>query len=121
MRSLNEITKQLKEVGDFIASNYGMEGVELTERIRSLNGYHALMPELIADAEYHLSEKIAETTDKIDFTDKSNNATRINLIINKNTLTEKRLVRLAERVNATLTHQLDAIRSQLSYLKSLND
>jgi len=121
MRTLNEITRQLKTVSDFIASNYGMEGLELTERIRGLNGYHAFMPELMADAEYHLSEKIAEITGGIDFTDKSNNATRVNLIISSNTLTEKRLVRLAERTNATLTHQLDAIRSQLSYLKSLND
>lgn len=45
------------------------------------------------------------------------NATRLREILGKECAEENRLYKLAERLNSTLVHQIDAIRSILSYEK----
>ncbi len=42
-------------------------------------------------------------------------------LINGRTVNEAKILKFTERLNRTITHQIDGVRSQLSYLKSLAD
>jgi len=48
-------------------------------------------------------------------------ATLLKIKIENRCKNEIKALRFAERLEATASHQLDGLRSQLSYLKSLND
>jgi hypothetical protein len=48
---------------------------------------------------------------------KSETATMLRYIIDEKTALEARFYRHVERINAAIVHQIDAIRTQLSYVK----
>ena len=69
--------------------------------------------ELIADAQYILDCKRGQVADK------NNNlsATLLREVIARDCAEENRLYKLADRLNATLTHQIDALRTMISFEK----
>jgi hypothetical protein len=71
--------------------------------------------ELLADAQLILDTKRGEVAETFIGTEQSWNV--VKMLIESRTKDEKRLVLLADKLNSTLTHQIDAIRSLLSFEK----
>lgn len=71
--------------------------------------------EIEAESQEYLDKKRGEEAEKAN--ERGFNATTARDIINAQCSLEKRLYTLAERLNSTLVHQIDSIRSILSYEK----
>lgn len=69
--------------------------------------------ELVAEAQYVLDEARGRVAEKY----LKSSATVLREMINRDTASENRLRILADRLNATLTHQMDEVRSILSFEK----
>jgi len=117
-----EILAEIDSISHFL-KNAPMpkEGGVLAERLTNLCAFHARCPEIVADAEYILNSAKAEASNSPEIDYKVWNATRVKNFIESKVLTEQKIFRYADRLNATIVHSIDAVRSQLSYLKSLND
>ncbi len=116
-----EIQKELEEIIGFISCFYNKDnGNEVSERITNLNVYLARTSVLLSEAQFLFDERFAKETEKL-IGNELLTASTINNLAKSRCATEKKLLTLVDRINSTITHQLDSIRSQLSYLKSFNN
>jgi len=121
MDLLINIFKEITDISDFLKSDYGMEGVNLTERIKFINGYHARLPEIVATAESILLNAKARASEEVMEDNPKINATLLKIKIEDKCHREIKALRYAERLEAACVHQMDGLRSQLSYLKYQSD
>ena len=122
--SLDLLAKKLaeiKQISAFLQTPYGMHGEELSERISHLNGCHAQLPEIIATLDYIAYEAKAKASEELIGLYPDMGATMMKIKIEARCKKELTAQKFAERLDAAAVHQMDALRSQLSYLKSLND
>lgn len=110
---------EIQSISEFLKSEYGMMGEELSDRIRRLNGYHARLPEIIATLDYIAYEAKARASEEL--ADKEYPASILKIKIEGLCKNEIKAQKFAERLDSACVHQLDGLRSQLSYLKSLSD
>jgi hypothetical protein len=108
IEEIGELYQSIKEPLD--RSNTGLMN-ELDYRCQWL----ARSVELLADAQLILDTKRGKVAEEFIGTTEGWNV--VKMIIESRTKDEKRLVLLAEKLNSTLTHQIDAIRSLLSFEK----
>jgi methyl coenzyme M reductase subunit C-like uncharacterized protein (methanogenesis marker protein 7) len=89
--------------------------IEIEDRLSLL----ARSAVLLSHAEYFLNRKRGEVSEKIAKKPKTAQPTPTMLkeILNNGTIDEQRVYTQAERLNATITHQLDGLRTDLSYKK----
>jgi len=117
--SLDEIISEIKEISEFTATWYNKDqGHEMSERLTNLNVYLSRSAVLQSEAQALVDIALANETEKI--ADKGYTPTIITNIAKGKVATELKLWKLCERINRTITHQIDSIRTQLSYLKSHN-
>lgn len=117
----DHIEQRLAIMQSYLESHYdGDEGHVLINRLTEVSAMMAESGKLLADAEYHrngkmVSEIITALREKFpEYT----SATVQNKFINSVASYEQWLVTYADRVNRTATHQVDAMRTQLSFIKS---
>ena len=126
MMELDKLTTELNEIYKYCTTNYNQdEGGILTERITTLNIYLARSSALLSHAQYHYDKAQGEEAEKL-INDQESTGTKISptvfkQLINGRTVNEAKILKFTERLNRTITHQIDGVRSQLSYLKSLGD
>jgi hypothetical protein len=119
--TFEEIKNEIEEVVGFISCYYNKDnGAEISERITRLNVYLARTSVLLSEAQFLFDERFAKETESL-IGNELLTASTINNLAKSRCATEGMLLKLVERINRTITHQLDSIRSQLSYLKSFND
>lgn len=94
------------------------DGQVLAERITRLNRLLARSAELMADAQFHYDCALGVQSELLD---EKLAPSKFTQILKSKVAVENRLLKLTERLNRTITHQLDSIRSQLSFLKSFNE
>ncbi len=115
--TLKEEAKQIQEFLEITCSN---EPEEIKSRMADLNVYMARSGEMLAQAKriYNkkVSSEIADTIVKI-AKEQFLSATAQNALVKSIAEDEQFLVDWIERINKTCTHQLDALRSLLSYEK----
>lgn len=121
MELLINLLKEITDISEFLKSEYGIHGNELSRRISEVNAYHARLPEIVATAEYILLAAKAQASEDILNASPEITATLLKIKIENRCKNEIKALRFAERLESTASHQLDGLRSQLSYLKSLND
>lgn len=122
MIPIEQIAIHLEEILMYLQQSYSeRDGFEMTERITKLNAYLAMSAELMSDAKYWLDKKKGEESERLVMDDRYNKlqATQLKNLLDGKVSTENRIYIQCERVNRTITHQIDALRSQLSFLKSL--
>ncbi|ALR29731.1 hypothetical protein ATE47_03985 [Chryseobacterium sp. IHB B 17019] len=109
---------ELKAIQDFIELNISEEEITAVEiRGNELNAYMARSGKLLADAKYHRDEKLKDSVfDNLKEILKLS-ATTANKYIDSLCKEENYLVNWADRINRTVTHQLDWCRSVLSKQK----
>lgn len=117
---LEEINSELTDITEFCACYYNKDnGVELSERLTSLNVYLARSAVLLGEAQEVYGNSLAEKSNELLSLDLAPSV--FNNVLKGRLAVEQKLLTLCERMNRTITHQIDGIRSQLSYLKSFND
>ena len=116
MRTTKEkLVEELQFLCDTLQGSTPKEPELILEDLRFSTGYLARTAELVADAEYYLNVRRGEVAHE----NSELTATILREVSAKDCATEQRIYRLAERINATLTHRIDSLRSQLSYEKML--
>lgn len=112
-----EIADELQVIDAFLNITTSEEIEEITARGNDLAAHIARSGKLLADAKYHLNEKmkddvfiVLEKTAK----QAGATATAINAIIKSLCKEEQYLVDFAERTNRSATHQLDWIRTLIA-------
>ena len=116
---LAKMLEEITEVSKFLQSEYDMEGIALTDRIRKLNGFHARLPEIVATLDY--ITYAAKATASEELADMKYPASIMKIKIEGRCKNELKAQKFAERLDSACVHQMDGLRSQLSYLKSLSD
>ena len=116
---LTKMLEEIKEISEFIKSPYGNHPPELSERISLINAHHARLPEVIATLDYMVYEAKARASEEL--IDKDYPVAIMKIKIEGLCKNEIKAQKFAERLDSACVHQLDGLRSQLSYLKSLND
>ena len=114
-----KILNEAEDIAAYISQQYNQdEGVVLMDRITTVNGYLGRLPKLLADAKYLLNYAKAKAGDEF----KGDlSPTKIKMIIESKTINEQKIYDFIERLNSNLVHYHDGLRTQLSFLKSLNE
>jgi hypothetical protein len=122
IHSLEHIVARCEAIQLILEAHYDNDqGNILNDRITLINALMAESGKLVGDSNFHYKTKlksdIMETLKSFipDYT----SASVQNNLVKSLCATEESIFINAQRINASCTHQLDAMRSQLSYLKSL--
>lgn len=114
-----DIAKEITEISEFTSTWYNKDqGHEMSERLTNLNVYLSRTAVLQPEAQALLDIAMANETEKLIGRDLTPSV--ITNLAKGRCATEMKLWKLCERINRTITHQIDSIRTQLSYLKSFN-
>lgn len=114
-----EIVKELEEMDAFLNVTMSDNPEEIIERGNDLQVYLARSAKLVADTEYYLNDELKREILKVIETiiPKHLSATVQNTLVSSIAKDQQYLVKWAERINRTITHQLNWCRSRLSYEK----
>lgn len=115
-----QIADELQVIDTFLNITTSEEIEEVTARGNDLASHIARSGKLLADAKYHLNEKMKDDVFKVlerAAKQAGATATAINTIVKSLCKEEQYLVDWAERVNASATHQLDWCRTLISKAK----
>lgn len=116
------LKKEATEIQSYLELDCGTEPVDLVDKISMLSSYIARSGEMLATAKKILRKrKSAEISKTILAIAKESHlsATVQNALLDSICEEESFLVDWIERINRTATHQLDAVRSLLSYEKEM--
>lgn len=112
--------KEAQYIQDYLDITCSENPEEMAERIRVLSVYMARSGMMLADAKKLYNKKVAseigETIIKI-AKEQYLSATAQNKLVKAIAQDEQYLVDWLDRINRTCTHQIDALRSLLSYEK----
>jgi hypothetical protein len=120
MNSMEEIEKEIKEIRDYLEITCSNNPEEIKERLSCMMVYVTRTGEMLADAKKLLRRrKSATIQDTIMAVAKQNclSASLQNAWLDSLVEEEAHLVDTLERLNASATHQMDALRTLLSYEK----
>lgn len=120
MKTQEQIVNYIARIYEIVQSTYNdKDGNTLVERITLLNQYLAYTSELMADAKFYLDAKKGKVSEEIFSDEKFKNLspTKSKSLIEGRCALENRIYVRVERLNRTVTHQLEGLRSQLSFLK----
>lgn len=115
-----QIADELKEIDSFLNITSSEQIEEVVQRGNDLAVYIARSGKLLADAKYHLNEKMKhDVFETLRNTGKGTGATAtaINAIVKSLCKEEQYLVDWCDRINRTATHQLDWCRTLISKAK----
>lgn len=112
--------EEAKSIQDYLEVTCSENPAEIKNRINDLNVYMARSGKMLADAKLLYNKKVtSEIKETIIEIAKNNflSATAQNALVKSIAEEELFLVNWLERINRTCTHQIDALRSLLSYEK----
>jgi hypothetical protein len=114
------ILQELTAIDSFLTIECSEQIEEVVERGNTLAVYIARSGKLLADAKYHLNERLNSDVFKtlVEMSKQANSTAKAtNAIVDSLCRNEKYLVDYADRINRAATHQIDWYRSILSKAK----
>lgn len=116
----DELMAKAQRFQTFLETRHGQEPDQLLERMELLAILVAQSGQCLAESKYHqdqvINGEIGQAIDRM-YTDKLS-ATTINQYVKTAAKEYNYLVNWLDRINATATHQLDALRTIISYRKT---
>lgn len=112
----DSLKKEYSDIYEYVTTEYSEEPAVLMDRITRLCIYLARTSKMNADAQYLLMLKTELVLKDPKLTEYSPSIQKS--YIASSCKKEQHLVTCIERLNASITHQLDALRSQLSFIKT---
>lgn len=119
---IEHIKERIEFIQSVLVAHYDTDdGNIISNRLQEIGAYMAEAGKLKGDAEYHYREKLRSELLKLlkDILPEYSSANMQNAFIKSCANEEATLITLVDRLNASCTHQIDSMRSQLSFLKSL--
>jgi hypothetical protein len=116
-----KIEEELASMQGFLELEYAGDDMDLCkQRMRDLSTYMARSGKLKADAEYHYGKVYngAVMNALKELAESKMSTSTINEYIKSMCRDYKQLITWADRVNRSCTHQIDSLRTILSYAKS---
>ena len=114
--TLQEITTELDKYYKVLQSNYNEgDGNALTEKLKHISIILAYSSELMAWAQFHVDNAKGEWAEKLH--DEGYSATVLSKILDSKIAQESRVLKLCDRLNSSCRHQIDSLRTQISYIK----
>ena len=117
MSGIDKMKEELEKIQEFLEIDVSENPEELIERIKTLNVYMARSGRMLAEAKQKLREKKASEISKTILEIAKQNFLSAKALVDSIAQEENFLVDWAERINKSCTHQVDALRSLLSYEK----
>ena len=119
-----DLLKEINSMYDHISQiSINADSESLLEELGTCNAYLGRSAQLQADAEEFLNIAKGEASEKyfnsLKAMDERFNATQSKLFVESRTIPEIKIYTLAERLNRTITHRIESIRSILSLEKQL--
>jgi hypothetical protein len=117
---MNDLTKEATDIQAYLDITVSNEPTELTERLSTLMTYMSRSGEMLARAKKILrTKKTSEINKTIIAIAKQEclSASVQNALLDSICEEESYMVDWLDRINRTCTHQIDGIRSLLSYVK----
>ena len=117
---LRDILTECEEIDKLLSITMSEDANEAVERGNTLITYIARTGKLLADAKYHLNEKMEGETIQLikELVDKKYSAGVQNALIKSVAKEERYAVDWCERLNATCTHQVEWMRTVISKAKA---
>lgn len=113
-----KIFSHLKEIQDFLEADYSSDiPANCIDRLDQLQSYMALSGKLLADAEWHYQTLLNSEIIKVVKEMSNLTASTLNKYIESMCKEYKYLVTFSDRINRATVHQIDSVRSILSYQK----
>lgn len=113
------LTKELSEIYSHIQSvSIDADIQQLLMELDYCNGSLARSAQLQAEAEALLNQQRGVASEAYSESSEAFNATQAKHFIEAKTVQQVKLYTLAERLNRTLTHRIDSIRTAISFEKS---
>lgn len=120
MYSLEQLRAKAETMQKFLEKKSGQEPNDIIERLEHLNIMVAQSGQCLADAKYYQDQivngSITEALTKA-YEERLSPST-INLFVKTSAKEYNYLVTIFDRINATATHQIDSLRTILSYRKT---
>lgn len=120
MLNKDELKTKAEKMNAYLQTSAGSEPNEIIERIEFLSIMISQSGECLAAAKYYRDALIHSELMKVikeGYVDKLS-ATALNKLVNALAKDESYMVDLFDRINSAATHQLDGLRSILSYRKA---
>lgn len=118
--SIEDLQAKAISMQNYLESKCGTEPNDIIERLENLNVLMSQSGKMLADAKYYrdaiVNGAIYEAIQKA-YNEKLSTTT-INKYVDTAAKEQNYLVNMFDRINATATHQIDSLRSILSYRKS---
>jgi hypothetical protein len=113
--TIEQLTAELQEMYAFCASSYDeRDGDSMSGRLTCLAMYLARTAEMMGDAQYIVDEARGRWADAMPL---NMTATLFREWLTGKVRNEQKLYNYTERLNKTITHQMEALRTQISRLK----
>lgn len=120
MKTIEQLKDKAQLMIEYLEKPYGVEPEELLERMSYLGIMIAQSGQCLADAKYYqdsiVNGAIMDAIQKA-YEQKLSPST-INKFVTTAAKEQNYLVNLFDRINATATHQLDSVRTAISYKKA---
>ena len=114
MTKLEQQQSEVREILEYRKIKYDNEPAVLIDRLTMLNVYLARSGELKANIQFLYDLQQAKEVESL--TDLQ--PMKLREVLKGKLALENYALTLADRLNATIVHQIDSIRSQLSYMKA---
>ena len=116
MTKLEQQQSEVKEILEYCKTKYDNEPAVLLDRLTMLNVYLARSGELKANIQFLYDLQQDKEINTLSVTDLQ--PMKLREVLKGKLALENYALNLADRLNATIVHQIDSIRSQLSYMKT---
>ena len=122
MKQLDDLEKEIESTFTFTDKKVSDNPTEIVEHLRTLAQYLSRSAQLLADVKYIRDIRQGEELKKLmdpARTKEEKAPTLVKLSLETALARERKAVELADRLNSTIVHQMDAFRSNVSYEKHL--
>lgn len=121
LHSMDHISERLEVIQTFLESPYDAEGSILMDRLAQLDAYNAEAGKFVADANKHLADRLKSEfiLKSKDLAERIMTPTLINKWVKTLAADEEYLCKWSDRVNRACVHQIESMRTQISYIKNL--
>jgi hypothetical protein len=110
-----ELDKEIKEVNNYISEKVLNDPVTQQERLVKLCQYIGWLPELKAQSQLLLEKAIGKATEK--YLPKGYQWTILNNLVKADVAEENARFTEVERIGSAISHQIDALRTLVSFAK----
>lgn len=116
---IEELKSKASKFQAFLEASGGSDPLEIMSRLEHLNILIAKSGQCLADAKYLQDKAISEGIKNVLMHEEyTMSASTLNTYVKSLAREYNYLVNMFDRINATATHQIDSLRSILSYKKS---